>query len=142
MTAAIDRARRHTSQSVLRRIDDDAASRLVETAEHPRSAAERLEKLEREWDLDRVIETEASIVGLVGLALGTSVRREFLALPLLAAGGVLLYALSGRYPLLPLFRRVGVRTAGEIAKERYAVKALRGDFAHDAEATRAPERGA
>jgi hypothetical protein len=29
---------------------------------------------------------------------------------------------------VPLFRRAGVRTATEIERERYALKALRGDF--------------
>ena len=29
---------------------------------------------------------------------------------------------------MPVFRRLGVRTAGEIDRERYALKALRGDF--------------
>jgi hypothetical protein len=37
--------------------------------------------------------------------------------------------LKGWYPLLPAFRRMGVRTSREIARERYALKALRGDFA-------------
>jgi hypothetical protein len=29
---------------------------------------------------------------------------------------------------LPVLRRLGIRTADEINKERYALKALRGDF--------------
>jgi hypothetical protein len=29
---------------------------------------------------------------------------------------------------MPVFRRLGVRTATEIEEERYALKALRGDF--------------
>lgn len=29
---------------------------------------------------------------------------------------------------MPVFRRLGVRTSGEIDQERYALKALRGDF--------------
>jgi hypothetical protein len=32
------------------------------------------------------------------------------------------------HPPIPLFRRLGVRTAREIERERYAIKALRGDF--------------
>jgi hypothetical protein len=43
---------------------------------------------------------------------------------------MLLYGTTGRYPLLPIFRRLGLRTAREIARERYALKALRGDFAN------------
>ena len=49
-------------------------------------------------------------------------------MPGLAAGMVLVHALNGWYPLLPLFRRRGVRSQDEIDRERYALKALRGDF--------------
>ena len=45
------------------------------------------------------------------------------------------HALQGWCPPIELFRRLGVRTAGEIARERYALKALRGDFAAVAGAT-------
>lgn len=129
MTVATDRARKHTAESVLRRIDDDTAHHLLEHEDTPGKVSERLAALDREWDLDRVIEAEASVMGLVGLTLGALVRREFFGIPLVVGGAVFLYATTGRYPLLPLFRRLGVRTAGEIARERYALKALRGDFA-------------
>ena len=43
-------------------------------------------------------------------------------------GGGFLHAMTGCYPLLPLFRRLGFRSPREIARERYALKALRGDF--------------
>jgi hypothetical protein len=129
MTLATDRARKHTAAAVLRRIDADTESKLLQCAESPAAVAERLAELDREWDLDRSIETEASLLGLVGLVLGASAKPQLLAIPLAVGGAVFLYALTGRYPLLPLFRRLGVRTAREIARERYALKALRGDFA-------------
>ena len=72
---------------------------------------------------------EAATMGLMGLALGVFVRKQLLALPAVVAGAVLLQATTGRYPLMPLFRRLGLRTSKEIARERYALKALRGDFA-------------
>jgi hypothetical protein len=56
--------------------------------------------------------------------------RRHTALPLFVGGAVLTHALTGRYPLLPLLRRAGVRSAREIGRERYALKALRGDFAN------------
>jgi hypothetical protein len=76
-----------------------------------------------------VLEIEAATMGLVGLVLGASVRPPMLVLPAFVAAGVLVHALTGRYPLMPLFRRLGLRTSREIARERYALKALRGDFA-------------
>lgn len=125
-----DRIRRHTAQDVLRRIDDRTVANLTQCATSPPAQADqRLAELDREWDTDRMLETEAATMGLLGLALGVLVRKQFLAMPAIVAGAVLLHATTGRYPLMPLFRRLGVRTAREIARERYALKALRGDFA-------------
>ena len=61
---------------------------------------------------------------LIGLAFG----RKWLVIPLFAQSMMFLHAVQGWYPLLPLFRRMGFRTEKEIAAERYALKALRGDF--------------
>lgn len=124
-----DRARRHTARTVLRRIDDDTVDHLAAVQEDPLSTERRLAELDREWDLDRTIECEAAAMGLAGLALGAFVRPAFLALPAMVGAGVFLFGTLGLYPLLPIFRRAGVRTAREIQRERYAIKALRGDFA-------------
>jgi hypothetical protein len=128
MGIAGDRVRRHTAAAVLRRIDEDIGKSLHEHGREPTTISHRLQKLEREWDIDRTVETEAALTGLVGLALGATIKQGFLAVPLVVGSAVLLYALTGRYPLLPLFRRLGFRTAREVARERYALKALRGDF--------------
>jgi hypothetical protein len=127
--ASSDRDRRHTAQWVLQCIDDDTAGRLYEYADaEPQRVAQRLGELEREWDVDRVIELEASAMGLLGLALGALARPGFLAIPAAVGAAVFAHAATGWYPLLPLFRRLGVRSAREIERERYALKALRGDF--------------
>jgi hypothetical protein len=64
----------------------------------------------------------------VSLSLGTFVDRRWYVLPGLVAGFLLQHALQGWCPPLPVFRRLGFRTASEIDYERYALKALRGDF--------------
>ena len=38
------------------------------------------------------------------------------------------HAVQGWCPPVPILRRMGFRTADEINRERYALKALRGDF--------------
>lgn len=129
MEQQLDRVQRHTAASVRRRIDDNMRTNLYACASNnPSYAQSRLRDLAYEWDTDRTIETEASATGLLGLVLGASVHRGFFALPAMVAGSVLMHALTGWHPLLGLFRRLGVRSAGEIARERYALKALRGDF--------------
>jgi hypothetical protein len=129
MNNETDRDRRHTAKTVLQRIDDETAACLHEYADAPAGRiTERLSELDREWDMDRAIELESSMMGLFGLALGAFVSRTFLAVPAAVGAAVFLHALIGWYPLLPAFRRMGLRTAREIARERYALKALRGDF--------------
>jgi hypothetical protein len=129
MTASADRVRRHTAADVLRRIDDDTIATLTTCAESPERAQRRLADLDREWDVDRVLEIEAASMGLLGLALGTFAHTRLFALPVVVASAVLAQAVTGRYPLMPVFRRLGFRTAREIAREKYALKSLRGDFA-------------
>jgi hypothetical protein len=129
MNDAADRVRRHTAAEVLRRIDDDTTLRLKELAGGgPERIASRLEELDREWDTDRMIEVEAAFMGLCGLALGTLADRRLLVLPGFVGLALFLHATTGWYPLLPIFRRLGFRSAREIARERYALKAIRGDF--------------
>lgn len=123
-----DRVRRHTSRAVLHRIDNAAAARLLENANAPEQTLARHRALDREWDTDRTIETEAAAVGLAGLALGVFVHRRFLVIPKIVAAALLLHAVTGWYPWLPVFRRLGIRSAREIARERQALKVLRGDF--------------
>lgn len=94
----------------------------------PEAIERRLRELDREWDIERVLEANASIVALVGLGLGAFVDRRLYALPALVCGFLLQHALQGWCPPVPLFRHLGIRTASEIDHERYALKALRGDF--------------
>jgi hypothetical protein len=125
-----DRVRMHTAAAVLRRIDDETVDRLRDYADAgAETISLRLQELDREWDIDRVIEAEAASTGLLGLALGALWWRGFLAVPAWVGGALLVHALIGWYPLLPVLRRERLRTAREIARERYALKALRGDFA-------------
>jgi hypothetical protein len=122
-----DRVRANTSPDVNARIDQLTEERIREQSAGG-DLAGRIEALEREWDFERVVETEAAVVGLTGLALALAVNRRFLLIPGIVTSMMLLHAVQGWYPLLPLFRRMGVRTQEEIDRERYALKALRGDF--------------
>ena len=136
MTAALmhapstDRVRANTWPYLNGRIDLTTQLRIRSAAECASSdeLSEQIVSLAREWDLERVLETEASLMGLLGLVLGVTVDRRLLALPAVVSAMLVLHATHGWYPLLPLFRRMGIRTQDEIDRERYALKALRGDF--------------
>lgn len=93
-----------------------------------REIEEHLQRLDREWDVERALQTNAPVLCLVGLALGAAVDRRFLLLPAAVFAFFGQHALQGWCPPIPVFRRMGLRTLREIERERYAIKALRGDF--------------
>lgn len=90
--------------------------------------ADRLRELDDEWDVERLLQVNASVLVMLGVLLGARVDRRFLVLPAAVFTFFGQHALQGWCPPIPVFRRLGVRTHREIARERYALKAMRGDF--------------
>lgn len=88
----------------------------------------RLEELDEEWDIERVIEAESASMILLGTVLGGAVNEKFYALSAFAGAMVLLHGIQGWYPWLPVLRRLGFRTATEILDERRELRKRRGDF--------------
>jgi hypothetical protein len=88
----------------------------------------RFNELDREWDVERLLQANASVLVVAGTVLGYFVDRRFLALPAAVLAFFAQHALQGWCPPIPIFRRHGFRTVREIERERYALKALRGDF--------------
>jgi hypothetical protein len=124
-----DRVARATPDEINERIARDTSDSVAHyAAGGPPSIQRRLDELDAEWDIERTLEANASSLALIGLGLGTWVDRRFYLLPAVVAGFLLQHALQGWCPPLPVLRRLGVRTRGEIEQERYALKALRGDF--------------
>jgi hypothetical protein len=125
-----DRVRANTWLPVNDRLDVEAQLRMRDAAASSSTdeLTRRITELDYEWNFDRTVETEASLLGLLGLALGIAVDKRLLVLPAFVSTMLVLHATHGWYPLLPLFRRVGVRTQDEIDRERYGLKAIRGDF--------------
>lgn len=128
LAATPTRVTANTSSGVNERIAERTQRNIQRYATDPASTDARLKRLEREWDIERAIEVEAAATILAGIALGATVDRRFLLLSGVAAGMMLLHSLQGWYPLLPVFRRLGLRTSREIADEAYALKAARGDL--------------
>lgn len=127
--AETERVRRHTATDVNERIDATILECVRRYAHQPDEViSRRLEELDREFDIERTLQTNASILALAGLGLGLTVDRRWLALPATVLGFLLLHATQGWCPPVPLFRRAGVRTRSEIERERFVLKFLRGDF--------------
>jgi len=124
-----DRVRAHTAPDVNARIDDAMRDRLFSYS--TRSDAEisaRIEALDREWDIERYLEVMAPSFALTGIGLGFISDRKWFFLSGAVLAFLVQHALQGWCPPLTVLRRLGVRTRREIGEERYALKALRGDF--------------
>jgi hypothetical protein len=121
----------HTPEPYNRLISRTTRNNVARYAEQgPAAIDRRLSELDREWDIERLLEANASSLVVAGCALGAFVSRKFFVLPALVGGFLLQHAIQGWCPPIPLLRRLGVRTQREIDEERFALKSLRGDFDH------------
>ncbi|WP_292934113.1 hypothetical protein [Noviherbaspirillum sp.] len=120
-----DRVRRSTAAHVNAEIDrqTDANIRLYAGADRE-AILRRMEELDREWDIERALEVNASTLALSGLALGVSVNRRWLALPAVVLAFLFQHGVQGWCPPLPVLRRLGFRTRNEIDREKYELNGL------------------
>ncbi len=129
LPASSKRVPEHTAEYINERIRRETEANISYLAARgPEAIDRRLRELDYEWDIERTLEANASTLSLVGLALGAAVDRRWFALPAVVASFLLQHALQGWCPPVPVLRRMGFRTRTEIDYERYALKAIRGDF--------------
>lgn len=127
--APADRVRAHTDSAVNVEIDQESLDCVRALAG---AGAEKIGKhigeLEREWDIERYLQTNASILAVSGVLLGAAVSKKFLVIPGVVFSFFLQHAVQGWCPPVPILRRLGARTRKEINREKYALKAVRGDY--------------
>lgn len=124
-----ERVRSNTAVAVNEKIDATIIANINEYATQSESSlTQRIQDLQQEWDTERILELNAPILAFTGLMLGIFVNINWFWL----TGIVLLFlaqhSIQGWCPPLFILRRLGVRTRDEINMEKYALKALRGDF--------------
>ena len=123
--SSADRVRRSTPLHVNLEIDRQTDCNIQWYAGASREVIlQRIEELDKEWDVERVLEANASSFALTGLALGLAVDKRWLMLTRGVLVFLLQHALQGWCPPLPLLRRLGVRTRGEIDREKFALRAM------------------
>lgn len=116
-----DRIRHHSSQATNERIDQQTASNILAYSKfNKKEILARIEKLNNEWDIDRAIMANFSIVG--ALALLRSIKhKRVLGLLGLQLSFLLYYATRGWCPPMSILRRLGFRTKAEIEVEKAAL---------------------
>ena len=128
LPASANRVKDSTAPHVNERIEQEIAHNVEICFRDPSCIEQRLEELDREWDVERVLEANASALAFAGVAMGTLVHRAWYGLSAAVTAFLFQHALQGWCPPLPILRRMGFRTARELETERHALKALRGDY--------------
>jgi hypothetical protein len=120
-----DRVRRSTAAPLNEEIDrrTDAGIKAYSGSSRD-EIIRRIRELDREWDIERILEVNASTLALTGLVLGMTVNRKWLAVPAVVLSFLLQHGIQGWCPPLPILRRLGIRTRGEIDREKYQLIAL------------------
>lgn len=118
------RVAEHTAPEVNERIARHMEERIVHTL-HARDIEGRMDDLDREWNTERALLTNYGVVALAGIVFALARGSRLPLLTTVASGFMLQHALQGWCPPLALFRRLGLRSPGEIERERAALEALR-----------------
>jgi hypothetical protein len=129
MSGETDPVRANTEPQTLRQIDASINEKILYYSTQPQEViSRRIRELEQEWDIERWLETNASSLALVGVVLGLVKNRGYLLLSGAVLSFLLMHAVQGWCPPVPLLRKLGIRTRSEIDREKFALKFLRGDF--------------
>lgn len=119
LPSTIDRVPSHTAPHVNERIRERTRHRVARALRDGEAGIERrLAELDREWDVERVLEANAASLIVASSVLGFARDSRFFIVPAIVGGFLLQHALQGWCPPLPFLRRLGVRTADEIEEER------------------------
>ena len=124
-----ERVRQATNKRQNAEIDNLTILNLEYYKSEGRAAIDgRIRELDREWDLERTLQMNAAALAFTGTVLAAVVNKRWMILPFLVTAFLGQHAVQGWCPPVEIFRRMGVRTRTEVDREKYALKALRGDF--------------
>lgn len=119
-----DRVRRSTAIDINRQIDRQTEANILHYLNaSPEVIHERVEELDHEWDVDRMVGVGALSLAMTGIALGIKANKKWLLLPGIVLPLLLQHGVRGWSPPLPVLRYLGVRTRAEIDREKQALLA-------------------
>lgn len=123
-----DRVRKNTASNVNEKMDQVLLENMRKAITNKGLIDTRIAQINKEWDIERWLETNASIIAFVGILLAYFFNIYWLILPAVVLVFLFEHAVQGWCPPLPIFRRFNVRTQKEIDQELYSLKLIRGDF--------------
>lgn len=116
-----DRVREMTPEKVNQKLDQ-ATERMVRavSSEGPHAIRHRLDELDREWDIDRVLMVNFALFVFPQLLMAKK-NRNWLWGPIFQTPFLFMHAVLGWCPPSLWFRPLGFRTRKEIQSEREAL---------------------
>lgn len=113
-----DRIRKKTFRSINEKIDSQTESNIERVkAMGPKAIQNRLNEIDREWDIDRVLMLNFSVLVFAQLLMARRDRR-WLWGPILQTPFLFMHSVLGWCPPSLWFRPMGFRTRKEIQSER------------------------
>lgn len=126
------RVEQHTSKIINEKIEQNTIENLKRYKDASTiELSKRIKDLDREWDTERVLETNAAGIILISTILGFTVSPYWFILIGIVSFFLLQHAIQGWCPPLPIIRRLGIRTQEEIYSEKTVIKFLIGDLDKD-----------
>lgn len=125
------RVEQHTDRRINRAIRERMIAAAFDYAKKSEEEISvRIKQLDHEWDTDRLLEASTGGLTLFSIALGFALDPRWFYMAGVVALFLLQHSLQGWCPVLPIIRKLGFRTAGEIHDEKTALRILRGDLDH------------
>jgi hypothetical protein len=120
-----DRVRNASTEEINQKIDREILGSIHYYATQDADTIQgRICQLDKEWDMDRILQLNASLLSFGGVLLAAAFGKKWLVLPMLVTGFLARHAIEGWCPPIPLLRKLGIRTQKEIDTERHALLKL------------------
>lgn len=117
-----DRVRSFTSMEINNEIDQQIEENIeFYSIQNPVTIKRRLQELDEEWDVERILEVNASTLALTGIVMGVFSSKKWLLLSALVTTFLAQHAIQGWCPPLELLRKLKIRTRKEIDHEKYSL---------------------
>ena len=97
-----DRVRAHSARHANEEIDRKAQLRVLQAVgDSETELSRRIDELNKEWDMERWLETNASALAFAGILLGLLANKKFFAIPCLVLPFLFQHAIQGWCPPVP-----------------------------------------
>lgn len=120
------RVQLHTKEEINEKIQEKTTENInYYRTKSRKEIAARINELDKEWDIERALETNASVIILISAILGIITKNIWWIVFIGVISAFLLeHALQGWCPPIPVFRRMGIRSSSEIDEEKYTLKKI------------------